>query len=280
MNLAVGFFDGVHLGHRRILARADAALTFRNHPTTIFAPERAPRLLMTPEDRLAAISSALRTPGGAVRALAFTSALAAQEPAAFADWLRAEYPDLDTLLCGPNWTFGARGAGDADFLRARGFRVETVPFAEQDGGPVSSTRVRAALASGDLARATALLGRPWRALGTSVPGKGLGRTIGFPTLNLRLADGLVSPPFGVYAVDTDLGRGVANWGLAPTMGEQAWTAPVMEVHLFAPPSGASPGPDGAHWIDLRAFLRPERTFPSLAELQAQIARDVEQARNA
>ena len=70
MNLAVGFFDGVHLGHRRILARADAALTFCNHPTTIFAPDRAPRLLMTPADRLAAISSALRTPGGPVRALA------------------------------------------------------------------------------------------------------------------------------------------------------------------------------------------------------------------
>ena len=279
MNLAVGFFDGVHLGHRRILSRADAALTFRNHPMTVFAPERAPRLLMTPGTRLQAIASALRSDGG-VRALDFTPALAGQEPAAFADWLRTAYPDLDTLLCGPNWTFGAGGAGDADFLRSRGFRVETVPFAELDGRPVSSTRIRASLAAGDLSHATALLGRPWRALGTSVSGKGLGRTIGFPTLNLRLADGLVSPPFGVYAVDTDLGRGVANWGLAPTMGEQAWTAPVMEVHLFDSPSVVSPEPESPHWIDLRAFLRPERTFPSLAELQAQIARDVEQARNA
>ena len=279
MNLAVGFFDGVHLGHRRILARADAALTFRNHPTTIFAPERAPRLLMTTDARLRAVASALRSDGG-VRALDFTPALAAQEPAAFADWLRAEYPRLDRLLCGPNWTFGARGAGDADFLRARGFPVETVSFAEQGGRPVSSTRIRAALAAGDVACATELLGRPWRAAGTEVPGKGLGREIGFPTLNLHLADGLVSPPFGVYAVDTDLGRGVANWGLAPTMGEQAWTAPVLEVHLFGAPSDAARGPGRAHWADLLAFLRPERTFPSLAELQAQIARDVEQARNA
>ena len=278
MNLAVGFFDGVHLGHRRILTRADAALTFRNHPTTIFAPERAPRLLMTPEDRLAAISSALRTPGGAVRALAFTPALAAQEPAAFADWLRAEYPDLDTLLCGPNWTFGARGAGDADFLRARGFRVETVPFAEQDGEPVSSTRVRAALASGDLLRATALLGRPWRVVGAVAAGKGLGRTLGFPTLNLRPAEGLVSPPFGVYAVDTDLGRGVANWGLAPTMGDRAWREPVLEVHLLEAASGGTPASGAAFAADLLAFLRPERTFPDLDSLRAQIARDVAEAR--
>ena len=277
MNLAVGFFDGVHLGHRRILARADAALTFRNHPTTIFAPERVPPLLMTPAARLRAVASALRSDGG-VRALDFTPELAAQAPAAFADWLRAEYPRLDTLLCGPNWTFGARGAGDAAFLRARGFRVETVPFAEQDGLPVSSTRVRAALAAGDVALATKLLGRPWRVDGTAVPGKGLGRAIGFPTLNLRLADGLVRPPFGVYAVDTDFGRGVANWGLAPTMRDRAWPSPVLEVHLL----GAAPAADGAGAVavDLLAFLRPERTFPSLAELQAQIARDVEQARNA
>lgn len=280
MNLAVGFFDGVHLGHRRILARADAALTFRNHPTTIFAPERAPRLLMSTGDRLAAIASALRTPGGDVRALDFTPALAAQEPAAFADWLRAEYPDLDTLLCGPNWTFGARGAGNADFLRARGFRVETVPFAEEGGRPVSSTRVRAALAAGDLAEATALLGRPWRVVGTCASGKGVGRSLGFPTLNLLLAEGLVSPPFGVYAVDTAYGRGVANWGLAPTMGEQAWKAPVLEVYLLGAAPDPAPAPGAAVPVDLRAFLRPERTFPSLADLQAQIARDVEQARNA
>ena len=280
MNLAVGFFDGVHLGHRRILARADAALTFCNHPTTIFAPDRAPRLLMTPADRLAAISSALRTPGGPVRALDFTPALAAQEPAAFADWLRAEYPDLDTLLCGPNWTFGARGAGDADFLRARGFRVETVPFAEQAGEPVSSTRVRAALAAGDLACATALLGRPWRAAGTVAAGKGLGRSLGFPTLNVRLAEGLVCPPFGVYAVDTAFGRGVANWGLAPTLRDRAWATPVLEVHLLGTVPDALPGDGAAVAADLRAFLRPERTCPPRADRQAQTARDVEQARNA
>ena len=278
MNLAVGFFDGVHSGHRRILARADAALTFRNHPTTVFAPARVPRLLMSLTDRLAAVSAALRMPGGDVRALDFTPALAAQEPAAFADWLRAEYPELDTLLCGPNWTFGARGAGNADFLRAHGFRVGTVPFAEQDGRPVSSTRIRAALTAGDLPLATALLGHPWRMTGTCVSGKGLGRTIGFPTLNLRPAENLVRPPFGVYAVSTPLGRAVANWGLAPTMKELAWREPVLEIHLLDVSGETTTAPGGTFAAELRAFLRPERTFPDLDTLRAQIVRDVERAR--
>ena len=126
MNLAVGFFDGVHVGHQRILAHADAALTFTNHPATVFAPDRAPRLLMTTEERLAAISVQ-----GVRRVIArdFTPALAAQPPQAFADSLRRDFPDLDEVFCGPNWTFGAGGAGTADLLRALGFKVTMVPFA-------------------------------------------------------------------------------------------------------------------------------------------------------
>ena len=132
MNLAVGFFDGVHLGHQRILAQADAALTFSNHPATVFAPARAPRLLMTCADRLAAISVALHdAQSDSIRALDFTPAFAAQPPVAFADWLRVEYPALDTLYCGENWTFGAGGMGNADFLRARGFRGDVTMQADR-----------------------------------------------------------------------------------------------------------------------------------------------------
>ena len=136
MNLAVGFFDGVHLGHRRILAQADAALTFLNHPATVFAPDRVPPLLMPTDVRLAAIAEALGTeratlagraarPSEQVRALPFTPELAALPPDDFAARLRADYPGLDTVFCGPNWTYGANGAGTADTLRAAGFRVET-----------------------------------------------------------------------------------------------------------------------------------------------------------
>ncbi len=274
MNLAVGFFDGVHLGHRRILARADAALTFQNHPATIFAPARAPALLMTGAARLDRLAQVLKGRGCArpVRALDFTAELAAQSPADFADWLRAAYPDLETVFCGANWTFGAGGKGTPDFLRARGFQVEVVPYVELDGRPVSSTRIRAAVAAGDLVSAAAMLGRPWALGGELVAGKGLGRELGFPTLNIRPAADLVRPPCGVYAVETPFGRGIANYGHAPTMGDQAWTTPVLEVHVFAQDVAAVPGE--ALSIDMRRFIRPERRFASRAELKSQIVQDI------
>lgn len=277
MNLAVGFFDGVHQGHRRILSRADAALTFRNHPATIFAPSRTPALLMTPATRLAAIRSALsirlgeRTPAS-VCALDFTAELAEQPPDVFADWLRTTYRDLEMVLCGANWTFGAGGEGDADFLRARGIQVEVVPFAVYDGLPVSSTRVRAALAAGDLKQAAVMLGHPWVLEGELVAGKGVGRQLGYPTLNVRPAAGLVTPPYGVYAVETAVGAGVANFGLAPTMGDRAWKSPMLEVHLFA--GNKNLPSHGVFSVAMKRFLRPERSFDSLEELRAQIARDV------
>ncbi len=272
MNLAVGFFDGVHLGHRRILARADAALTFRNHPTTVFAPGRTPALLMTCAARLDMLAWVLKGGDASVRALDFTPELAAQSPAGFADWLRATYPDLETVFCGANWTFGAGGRGNADFLRARGFQVEVVPYVELDGQPLSSTRVRTAVVAGDLTAAAEMLGRPWALEGTLVAGKGLGRALGYPTLNIRPASNLVRPPCGVYAVETPYGRGIANYGHAPTMGDQSWSDPILEVHVFVQEVSAVPG--GALAVEMLRFIRPERHFDSLEELKAQIARDV------
>lgn len=278
MNLAVGFFDGVHLGHRRILAQADAALTFLNHPASVFAPGHVPPLLMPTDVRLAAIGEALANRESVpepVRALPFTPELAAIPPDDFAARLRTAYPDLDTVFCGPNWTYGANGAGTADTLRASGFRVESVPFVILGGEPVSSTRIRTALAAGRLDEASALLGRPYSIAGTTFAGKGVGRTLGRPTINLRLPEGLVRMPLGAYAVETPLGPGVANYGHAPTLGERAWPEPVLEVHLLdaaeniAVPETLS--------VAFKRFLRPERTFSSLQELQAQIARDVADA---
>ena len=291
MKLAIGFFDGVHLGHRRILAGADAALTFREHPLSVLAPDKAPPLLMTVDERLAAIAatlppSHLPTFPPRVRALAFTSELAAESPEGFAARLRRDYPDLETILCGPNWRFGAGGAGDADFLRAHGVAVEVVPLEELGGAPVSSTRIRTALQAGDLPLANAMLGRPFAVAGEVVPGKGEGRKLGFPTINVRPANPCLARllPFGVYVSDTAWGRAVANWGQAPTMGEQAWTSPVLEVHVVRRGEGEKVrrwegekegrGDGEKVEISLRRFLRPERRFDSVEALCEQIKTDV------
>jgi len=277
MNLAVGFFDGVHLGHRRILERADAALTFREHPLSVLAPDKAPALLMTLEERMAAIASALCKPLRQVKALPFTRELAAEKPDVFAARLHRDYPDLETVLCGPNWRFGAGGLGDAGFLRSRGFSVEEVPFEELGGEPVSSTRIRAALSAGDIELANAMLGRRFSVCGEVASGKGEGRRMGFPTINLRPSnrDTARLLPFGAYAVDTDLGRGVANWGRAPTMGGRAWAEPVFEVHVISPARGLAPSDVPSPFkFTLVRHLRPEMRFASCDALREQIAADV------
>lgn len=288
MKLAVGFFDGIHLGHRRILADADAVLTFRTHPTTILAPNNVPTFLMTSHTRLSTLSEIVtrhqndqRHESGDdlknVTALDFTSELAAQSPEAFAKRLRTDFPNLTTIHCGANWTFGAHGAGNPDFLRSQGFQVNVFPYASYDGKPVSSTRIRAALSAGECKAATAMLGSPWQMEGVIVAGKGLARKMGFPTINVRPFPGLVHPPHGVYAVDTQFGHGIANYGIAPTMGDAAWNEPVLEVHVFA---DDVPVVTGAKiFISLIGFIRPEKKFTSIADLTAQISRDIVAAQN-
>ncbi len=267
MTVAVGFFDGVHLGHQSILKGADAALTFTNHPMSVLAPERAPRLLMDFESRSAAIKACgVRE----VRAFDFTPDFARLTPDEFLSV--AKIVPGTRVRCGANWRFGRGGAGSAEYLRARGFDVTVVPFVSYDGEKVSSTRIRAALESGDVEDANAMLGRPFTVRGTPFTGKGEGSKLGYPTLNLTVDSTGVKLPLGVYAVEVGGRRAVANYGLAPTFGERAWHAPVMEVHfpqLSQPPQLSQ--------LSLLNFLRPERKFDSLDELKAQIARDCEEA---
>lgn len=267
-SLAVGFFDGVHRGHQAILAGADRALTFRRHPLTVLAPERAPRLIMSLDDRLAAI----RACGvKEVVALDFTPELAALPPEAFA----AQYLDSPTgrphIRCGANWHFGKGGAGDADGLRAHGYSVTTVPYATWDGAPISSSRIRAALAAGDVTAANAMLGHPFRVHGEPQKGKGLGTQLGFPTVNLRLADLDIDLPRGVYEVTADGVRGVANYGVAPTLGDRRWPTPMLEIHF--PQCAAASVPSAPRAVDFVRFIRRERRFATLDALRAQIAHD-------
>ena len=268
--LAVGFFDGVHLGHQAILRGATAALTFRNHPLSVLAPDRAPTLVMDLEARL----SAIRACGVAdVVALDFTPEFAALPPAAFIEKARSLRP-FSVVRCGADWRFGRGGEGSAEWLRAHGTPVEVAPYAEWRGERISSSRIRIALSRGEIEDANAMTGRVLRVAGRRFRGKGMGGSLGFPTVNLASdapVFGLL--PRGVYAVEVAGVRGIANYGVAPTLGERAWKEPVLEIHFpgSEPPRSALVN-DVAEVSFLR-FIRAERRFDSLDELKTQIAAD-------
>ena len=279
--LAVGFFDGVHLGHQAILKGANAALTFRNHPLAVLAPERAPRLIMTCEERVAAI----RACGiEEVTVLDFTPELGEMDPEVFVrrHVMAAEGERKPVkVFCGENWRFGRGGAGDADFLRQRGIEVDVVPYAEYGGDRISSSRVRMSLERGEIKDANAMMGRRFKVSGLLSKGKGMGAKLGYPTLNLRLPTLSLRLPLGAYAVEIEGMRGVANYGIAPTMGECAWSSPVLEIHILGSPAGRTvraieqANSPSVSFVD---YLRPERKFASVEELQRQIAEDCRRAR--
>ena len=274
-SLAIGFFDGVHLGHQAILKGADAALTFRGHPLTVLAPERAPRLIMSCEERVAAIKAC---GVGEVKVLDFTRELAELSPESFvARYLTSPVTRLPSLIrCGANWRFGAGGAGDAGFLRKLGFAVEVAPYAEFKGAPISSSRIRRCLENGEIEDANAMLGRRFQVSGFRFKGKGLGGKIGYPTLNLKLETLSLKLPLGVYEVEVEGVKGIANYGLAPTMGDEAWKVPVMEIHLLGQGDVdvRRKTSDGMK-VSLVRFIRQERKFDSVQDLQRQIAADCE-----
>lgn len=275
IKLAVGFFDGVHLGHRRILAGTDAVLTFRNHPLSVLDPSHAPALLMDADERISLLRTVGTNTPRAVHAIRFSRKFASMKPEDFVSYLRHEFPGLERVHCGGNWRFGANGAGTPQTLRDFGFLVKVSRYAKLGDCVISSTRIRAALADGDIELASAMLGRRFSVSGCMVHGKGMGCKLGAPTINLQVA-----PPLklGVYVVDTPYGRGVANYGIAPTMGESSWQTPILEVHLLD-------GFDAGHGscsdpvkVDFVRFLRPERKFGSTAALCRQIAADIKAAK--
>ena len=272
-SLAVGFFDGVHLGHQAILKGADAALTFRNHPLTVLAPEKAPRLIMSVEERVAAIKACGVKD---VTLLDFTRELAEMPAAEFAqEWFLAAkgHKGTQRVFCGENWRFGKGGEGNADWLRARGADVTVVPYAEYKGEPISSSRIRTALESGEIEDANAMMGRRFQVSGSRFQGKGLGGRIGYPTVNLQLSTSTSSLhlPLGVYEVEVEGQKAIANYGLAPTMGGRAWSAPTMEIHfLHCPPPPLS---STSVNVGLLRFIRKEMKFDSIEDLKRQIAAD-------
>lgn len=286
--LAIGVFDGVHLGHQAVLRRAldDArhaggtavAVTFDPHPLRILRPEHAPRLLTSTAHKLQLI----RALGVAHQlVIPFDRAFAATPPEDFIRALAAASHPLREICVGHEWSFGKGRAGNLALLdrmgHELGFEEIGVPAVEVDGEIVSSTLVRRAVEEGRLERAAQLLGRDFTILGTVVRGAQIGHQLGFPTANLA-AHNEQFPPNGVYAVTARRGhdclRGVANIGIRPTVANSTGER-VLEVHLFDF-AGELYGEDLE--VSFAQFLRPEQKFSGLDALKAQIALDVSAAR--
>jgi riboflavin kinase / FMN adenylyltransferase len=281
--VTIGNFDGVHLGHQAILRRLCAlaaehgwkasALTFDPHPTRIVAPERAPKLLMTPERRAQAMAEAgVRQ----VFILPFDSTIARLTPEAFAEDLLARRMGARAVLVGENFRFGCRQAGDVATLRALGerlgFMVEIVQAVKFRGQVVSSSAIRGLILSGQVALANRLLGRPYEIGGRIVSGRGVGSKQTVPTLNLE-TDAEVIPARGVYAALADGAGAVTNIGYRPTFGE----SDRLSIETFVL-GGSQPSVDPAA-LTLRflARLREERTFESPEALKARILFDARAA---
>lgn len=289
LHLAIGMFDGVHRGHRAVIETAVSAarehggiagvLTFRPHPSTLFRPENPTPLIQ----HGAAKSRVLLSLGvETVITQPFTPEFAAVSAKGFLRWLKERLPHLNAVYVGENFRFGQGRHGDAALLiasaRPLGLSAFSAPRVKCDGQPVSSTRIRAQLAAGDLEAANTLLGYNYFAEGTVTPGKKLGRTIGFPTLNVAWAPEL-RPRLGVYAVQVSGPKSavqhpaVANYGLRPTVEEAA--EPRLEAHLL----GECPFTAGdAVTVEWLRFLRPEMKFANVEDLRAQIAVDCDTAR--
>lgn len=279
---AMGFFDGVHRGHARVIQSADTpgalrgVLTFAQHPLAVLKPEAQPRLL-TPDAAFKAQRIASLGVDVLLR-LPFTPELASTAAADFLERLAAAAP-LAGVSVGVNWHFGRGGAGNADLLRqlaARGgFRACISELLQQEGDTICSSRIRELLAAGDLERAGVMLGYPFALVGTVEHGQHLARDLGYPTANITLPPHAALPPFGVYDVSCTLDgqplHGIANLGLRPTIREQHKVVR-LETHLLGGFCGDLYG--RRLTVTLRRFLRPEQPFSSLAALREQIARDV------
>jgi riboflavin kinase/FMN adenylyltransferase len=284
--VALGNFDGVHLGHAAVLraahgARPDlplAVLTFEPHPREHFRPDDPPfRLTLLP-----AKAEALGGFGASiVYALHFDAALAAMPAETFVEEVLHRGIGAKHLTCGHDFAFGHRRGGDIPFLsreaERRGIGLTVVPAVVDEAGPISSSRIRRLLQDGYPERAARELGRDWELRGSVFQGDRLGRELGWPTANILLGRQL-EPARGVYAVtvalpDGSVMSGVANVGRRPTLGGDPVTR--LEVHLFDW-SGDLYGQEIR--VRLHGFIRPDATFANLDELRTAIAADAAEAR--
>ena len=282
--LAVGNFDGLHLGHRKILSRLcrlagrrglrSVVLTFEPHPERALG-RRSVRMIDTPDQRLARLRE---TCVDAVVVVPFDAAFARLDSTAFANNVLKDKLGAREVVVGRGFRFGRDRRGDTALLRRlgrrAGFGVHVVPPAVLFGLTVSSTAVRALLGRGRVEEAARLLDRPYEIAGRVVPGRGRGRLLGFPTANLETPNEIL--PEGVFVTETVRGgrihRSLTSVGTNPTFGPHPLTVETLLLDFRGSLYGS------AIAVRFLRRLRPSRKFPDAGSLAARIGRDVEEAR--
>jgi riboflavin kinase/FMN adenylyltransferase len=269
--IAVGTFDGVHVGHREVIGAADTVLTFEPHPVAVIAPSRMPKLL-TPLAVKAEIIASLGV--AELLVIRFDAAFAARTARQFIDEVLVERLTARSVSVGENFRFGAGAEGDATLLAAdHRFEARVVPLLEVDGEIVSSSQVRSLIAAGEVARAAMLLGDPFQLRAVVVSGEQRGRELGFPTANLVPPDGLVCPGHGVYACLANGLPAAVNIGVRPTFG--TGRAELIEAYLIDFDGDLYGQELRLHFLQR---LRGERRFETVAALVEEMRRDVERTR--
>jgi len=280
--LAIGSFDGIHLGHQQVLDRVranarelgarSAVITFEPHPRCVLEPARCPKSLTTLEEKLGLLH-VLEVDDGIV--LKFTPQVAQLTAEEFMAGV-GKAMNVRRVVCGPDFVFGNQRRGNPDWLREHGFEVEVIPPFQLDGVELHSSEIRRLLGEGDIPAANRLLGRPFVLRGTVEHGAEVGRGLGFPTANLALQLNKLVPAVGIYAVrvKSSFGRhlGALSIGYRPTFGGDRLGIEVFLIDFDGDLYGAQLE------VSFVARLRDEEKYESAAELAEAIARDVEATR--
>lgn len=283
----LGSFDGVHLGHQALLRQAKTeadgdgyktvVVTFRQHPLSVLAPQRAPKLLSTGDERAAGME---KLGVDALVELDFTQQMSAQEPEEFIQWLTGAM-EIRKMVVGYNYSFGKGGRGTPELLKklseTMGFQVRVLEPVALEGEPVSSSRIRELLTQGKTMEAAKLLGSPYGLAGEIKKGKQLGRKLGFPTLNIHFPEEKAVPSAGVYTgwirFEGGIVPAVTNIGTNPTVED----GPKLRLESHALEEIALVYGDRAE-VFFGEKLREEQRFSSVEELRRQVMSDREQAR--
>jgi riboflavin kinase/FMN adenylyltransferase len=269
--VAVGEFDGVHLGHREVIAGNDTVLTFEPHPLAVIRPETAPKLLTSLDAKIELVAEL------GVRELVvigFDDGFAHQSPQAFIDDVLVAALGATHVSVGENFFFGHGAAGDTEMLAAdERFDTRVVRLVEVDGEIVSSSHIRALVAAGDVEHAARFLGARFQVRGEVIPGDQRGRTIGFPTANIRPDEALVCPGFGIYAARADGACAAVSIGVRPTFG--AGREVLLEAYLIDRNEDLY---GRLLKVDFISRLRGERRFDTVEALVEQMHADVARTR--